>query len=387
MQRRETDQGLTENELSNFWNTFQLFPWKWVDWLFVNRVGYIILFIELAYVILGLLTYLPNPLIAPTPAHTDILILKRYPSLHILFLGIPLIALLFRRWRNEIPLALQWLWNDKRLVEPDQTTQIKFQQFLNNYQIALNSKKEPLLISSVWVILYLLLLEPAEWPQFVHGNFTPAAIATLYVFTFIVAVGIFLLGLCSRSLYVTSIHIGRLNQIFQIRVQPTHPDKCGGLKPLGDLCMDATLPIITAGIMLVTVGSISLDLYPVVSNMAKVFLFIFVGPLTAVVVFVPLWGIHAKMVEQKRKYENAFADQAMDLEEIIRLESTQTGNLKKAEIAKGKLEILQVLHPEKISYPVWPFRIKSTLLALFSPQILQTVIGFVIFIYNAFFTH
>jgi len=154
MQGRETIQEPTENELSDFWNTFQLFPWKWVDRLFVNQVGYIILFIELAYVILGVLTYLPNPLIAPAPAHSDILILKRYPSLHILFLSIPLIAVLFRRWRNEIPLALQWLWNDKRLAEQDQTTQNKFQQFLNNYQIALNSKKELLLINSVLVILF-----------------------------------------------------------------------------------------------------------------------------------------------------------------------------------------------------------------------------------------
>ena len=91
------------------------------------------------------------------------------------------------------------------------------------------------------------------------------------------------------------------------------------------------------------------------------------------------------MSQQKRIYEDTFATQEMELQQTIRIHTSETGDLKKAEVAKDKLEILQAVHPAKLSYPVWPFRFANTVLAIFSPQILQTAIGFGVFVYDTFF--
>ncbi len=132
---------------------------------------------------------------------------------------------------------------------------------------------------------------------------------------------------------VTGWYIKNLTAKFDLSILPSHPDYCGGLKPLGDFCLRMALPIAL--------------------------------PLAAIAFFVPLWNIHLKMVARRDVYYDNFAERVAKLEGRIQ-SSLDKGLLDEARVAREEMEIAQVLHPDKIGYPTWPFdrRILLTFLAL-----------------------
>ena len=140
--------------------------------------------------------------------------------------------------------------------------------------------------------------------------------------------------------------------------------------------------MIVGGLALAALAILQLDIDIVLSVMATTLIFIVVGPLTALTVFIPLWNIHSEMVERKKTYLDTYATHIKELEKAINLHTTETGDLEKAKEAKEKLEILEIVHPDKQAYPVWPFRFTPTVLAIFSPQILQTSIGIITGLYE-----
>jgi hypothetical protein len=175
-----------------------------------------------------------------------------------------------------------------------------------------------------------------------------------------------------------------MTERFPIAIQPTHPDGCGGLKLLGDFCFNIALPIIGGCFVLGIIPILNLDRDPTINTLSILLIFMLGAPLTIFTVFSPLWGIHEKMEEQKKAYQDKYAAQIMELEQAIHANTRMKGNLSEARGAREKLEILQTLHPDKLGYPTWPFKFARTVITILSPQILQTVIGIVTMVYEAF---
>ena len=214
---------------------------------------------------------------------------------------------------------------------------------------------------------------------YIYENFLPHYYAIGLYFCIATALFvIFIFGQFSWSLYITSIYIGKLTKRFDITIQPGHSDRCGGLKPLGDFCFDGAKILIAVGLVLAVMAITDLDQDEVLSFFASVVLVVFIAPLTALTVFLPLWNIHGKMVSSKRAYQDKFTAQAMELEEEIYINTGIDGAFEKAKSAREKLEIFQVLHPDSRPFPVWPFHLPSTILKIVSPQLLLGVAEFLI---------
>jgi hypothetical protein len=223
-------------------------------------------------------------------------------------------------------------------------------------------------------------------PQFLYFLFSPIGGFLFVVILLIALFWIFLIGLVGWLIVSTSIYIGKLTQRFSIQFHRSHPDGCGGLKPLGDFCFSAVTPLIVGGLFLTLIPVLRLDDLYLVMTLASTFaLFLVAGPLTLLTIYLAFWNIHSSMVDHKMMYADQIAGQIIFLEKEIFFNTSETGELAKAKTAKEKLEILQSLHPDKVAYPVWPFKVTSTALLVFSPQILQTLIGIVTTVYSVFF--
>ena len=361
-----------------FWNIFQPTPFKWAN-RFIDQSRWLIGFTLLIFLLLILMTFVPS-----LGSH-QYKILRDYPSLNIILLGWMAVIALTIRWRHHIPAIFQWLWEAERLGQKTDGLKNEYRRFLEDYQTALLSRKGSLSSSISVVILLILMVIVTGMPLFVYLFFTPAGNFIFYAILLMILFLGYLIGSVSRLLIVTSIYIGKLTQRFSIQIQPSHPDGCGGLKPLGDFCITAAIPLIAGGFVMLAIPVLHLDIDLALSFSATLALFLVVGPLTAISVFVPLWNIHNSMVEHKKTYSDQFTGQVMVLEEEMLINTKMRGNLVKAKTAKEKLEILDTLHPDKLSYPVWPFKFTSTVLALFSPQILETLVGIITTIYATFF--
>jgi hypothetical protein len=363
---------------ADFWSNFRLSPWKWVDEI-AKRSRYLVTSVLVVYAVYAFMTFFTGR------GDHRILLLKDYPSIHVILFGFILVIWLVIRWRHQIPSIFQWLWESKRLAARAGDLKYEFEQYLQDYQKALLSRIRPLSISICLLALFIIIGLWAGIPRFLAAFFSPMSVIVLYLTLFIGFFWIFMIGQLSWILYVTGRHIRALTQKFMITIQPGHSDRCGGLKPLGDFCFDAAVPLIGGGIILSTIPILNWDIDQVLSVMASAAIFVVIAPLTIMTVFIPLWNIHIEMTGQKRRYGDSFAIQAMTLEQIILLHTSEKGNIKKAEIAKDKLEILQTVNPGKISFPVWPFKFTGTVLTLFSPQIIQLIVEAVTKIYATFF--
>ena len=379
-------------ELAAFWETFRVLPWKWSDAVTGNPV-YLVGSALYVYALLAFLTYFPNnPWVAPKIitdrayaqflGANQILPLKHYPSVHFILIGWMIVVVLMILWRHSIPRFFQWLWGSKRLEVQEGDLAREYVKYLQDYQNSLDDKRYPLILSVFLSVLFVALVIWGGVIQFILIHFTPAAAFLILIAVLAGLLWIIIVGQFSWVLYTTAMSIGKLTQRFNVEIQASHPDKCGGLKPVGDFCFGAAVPLIVGGLALAALAILRLDIDIVLSVMATTLIFIVVGPLTALTIFIPLWNIHSEMVERKKTYLDTFAVHINELEKAINLHTKETGDLTKAKEAKEKLEILQVVHPDKQVYPVWPFRFTPTVLAIFSPQILQTAIGIITGLYE-----
>jgi hypothetical protein len=176
-------------------------------------------------------------------------------------------------------------------------------------------------------------------------------------------------GVVAWTISVTAWHIKKLTRKFDFFIVPNHPDKCGGLKFLGTFCLDMAFPILIGGVVL---GIYSIQAYfsgsiRFYSLMSSVALVLFALPLAFLVLYNTLWDIHLKMVNEAEKAEEDFALL------IFGLQSKMQSSLEKhmwedAKAVKDKLDLAQIVNPDTIKYPTWPFE-RSILLKFWTPQI------------------
>lgn len=374
---------LRKNEFAEFWSNFRLSHWGWMHTL-VTQSRYLASWVLSVGFMLAYLTFIPDG------SGFRILPLKHYGSINLILLAMISIVFLTIRWHHRIPVFFQWLWESGRLEARDGELGSEFERYLHEYQTALSSRKEPLAVGLLLVVLFLAISVWAGVFRFLFDFFTLPAAVLLTVQGLFGFFSLFLLGQAGWIAFVTGRQIANLSRLFRIKIQPRHPDRCGGLKAFGDFCLDAALPLVVGGLILAIVPTLYLlglriDLDDVLMVMAVSVLVVFFTPLTLISVFVPLWQIHVAMTGEKMNYEDAYASQAMELENIILEHTTEKGDLKKAAAAKEKLEILQTVNPKNNPYPVWPFPFTTTVLALLSPQLLQTIAGAVYEAYEIFF--
>ena len=306
--------------------------------------------------------------------------------------AISLIALAFNSWRSSIPKTLKELLSHGRISSLHENGDVKreYSSFLDRYQKTLLSRKRYILLGAMFIICLALTWDnfPYAYDLFRHYSlliphsplFGISGIAQTMTYIVVGTIlAIFLEGYFFVAgtwvLAVTGRYLKDLTLQFKFNIQPSHPDHCGGLSTLGNFCFGMALPILILSFLLglyTLIGFTPLGMHLLEPIFATILL-PFVLVLAAIAFFVPLWDIHRTMVDKRKEYNDDFADRTAKLEQIIRSsiegqEPIDTQALEKAKTAKEEMELLQVLHPDKINYPVWPFD-RHILVAFLIPQI------------------
>ncbi len=284
---------------------------------------------------------------------------------------------------NTIPATFRFLFSkrDVSSVTPGSDVTQEYQRFLGEYRKALLSKKRYILIGVLLaVFLTVLLLWWISWGirEFIFPTTSDPLSSTIERVNLFIQEGlgilllVYFFGAGAWMMGTTGLYIKKLTTKFDLVIQPSHSDRSGGLRPLGNFCLNMALPLLTGSVLLslYSIGNV-LHVIPFWTGTANVVLVAMVLPLAFLAFFLPLWNIHLKMLDKKRTYEDEFAGQITKLEEKIHF-SLGKGELEEAKRAKEEIELVQVLHPDKISYPVWPFN-RGILLKFLTPQIVPVL--------------
>jgi len=94
---------------------------------------------------------------------------------------------------------------------------------------------------------------------------------------------------------------------------------------------------------------------------------LFALPLAFLVLYTTLWDIHLKMVNEAEKTEEEFALLISGLRSEMQ-SALKDNRWEDAKTAKEKIDLAQLVDPDTIKYPTWPFD-RSILLKFWTPQI------------------
>lgn len=196
----------------------------------------------------------------------------------------------------------------------------------------------------VLIIFVILIKNPAYLIRFFYMLF----------FVFYLYLG----GIIIFKMWMIARYIRKLTTKFDLNIQPLHPDNCGGLKPIGDLCFCNAFTLIPATFWL-AIWSLYWRPYYGPQLYCAIGLVIFViGIMFSF--FYPLYMIHKTMVKKKVTHMKAVDEIANKIDTILKSITKNVRNLDKDKGDKflTDIEYLKDVYNITEKFPVWPFDIK-----------------------------
>lgn len=266
----------------------------------------------------------------------------------------------------------------------------QFSAFLSNFEQRLNYPVPVVLGSIIEVIILIVLQRSGLFPIiFLPENFPLPALLVNFLTIFLpMAMAGYMVSVATWKCFVTGYFVHRFSKIFPLVIQPSHPDKAGGLKPLGSLIFSMALILIVASLALavLTIASqinnilyeVLTDLYsPRLEVQAPYYLYstellakfaLGITILLGFVVFLlPIFSTHRRMRSDKINLLTSLTDVG---NKIARLEKQiQDVNLDYKQRDEAFAEIASLSKVYEVIYktPVWPFD-RDILIKFFTPQ-------------------
>lgn len=270
----------------------------------------------------------------------------------------------FDVWRLSAPKTLRDLFEKKRIATPDGDTNTSYLCFLENYRDALGSPKRYFLsgfpmfvlsILSVYTLIQILSVEHQSSFVMLLG------VGGFLLITLLYLAGLYCFGIVIWAVYISGWHVRKLARLFELRIQPFHPDKCGGLKSLGNFCFGLGSPLLIGSGL--TIGFILLSFTQ--SGVNAVYLAAKVGfglllllydlPVIVLAFILPLRDIHTQMVSEGETDEDTYVAHIEALRQEIQA-LIETNQVEAAKAVQEKKSLVETLH---MPYPAWPFSIRS----------------------------
>lgn len=263
-----------------------------------------------------------------------------------------------------------WRFRKDQKLEPKSLS--NFDEYIHDFENAINSKGA-YMFATLFVLVqeYFFAYKPysiSVW-EISTISWGDKILFPLEYYYYAIVWGFlyFLLAVLVWKLSVIVLYTRKLCRNFEIIIQPLNPDKCGGLKPIGDLCLDINLLIFFAGIGLAIY-------YHIAPQEISPYLLIFILGYLALSIFLfffPLSEAHGAM----KYYKDQLLD---DLSKRLNLEYKKMQDQireKGIEVNYTKLDRLEKI--EKIYQkaelmPIWPFD-KNTL-TTFSYRVMFPVV-------------
>jgi hypothetical protein len=172
----------------------------------------------------------------------------------------------------------------------------------------------------------------------------------------------YVIGLLVWRMVVITVFVHRLGQLFDLDVQVLHPDRCGGLRPLGDLCFMNALTVSVGGIYLagwllaINQQMAIADGYGQWEEFFRQLLLV-ISVLAWAAFLDPLLTIHSEMRKSAiRKHKDLDALSRRIDEKNAQLYKQAEGMSDKArKDGLAELEFLRDTYTRNSSIPVWPF--------------------------------
>lgn len=196
----------------------------------------------------------------------------------------------------------------------------------------------------------------------------------------------FMVGILLWRILVIGIYIWRLGRTFKINPQLGHPDSCGGMESIGNLCLWIVLLISIPAINLIgwilpaQLWSELTENSWIIESMDygefyPVLLFLLVI-LSIMSFFVPLWSIHKSMLQGRTQVKKEMDDLAQSIAEIEKtlLDQAKTLDQNKVDELQKRLKTMQEIYERNKNYPTWPFNVKG-LVKFFSVQLLPLLVS------------
>ena len=297
------------------------------------------------------------------------LILTGSSVLLLIAIGVSLIFWAFNAWQRQTRHILRDVFVKRRIQMSAGDTAREYLGFLEHYRAVLKSPRRYLLIGSLGIITVLFLLVfSIYYIKYISSTvdlFHLIVSPIWLLLTTLMGLGsAYDLGVLLWALLISGWHIRELSRRFEFRIEPVHPDHCGGLRLLGDFCFSAASPLFIGSAF--CIGYLG-DMYlyvlirPEVSDMFRVgvgflifFLLLFVL-VAALGVFLPLWNIHTAMLKERERAEEIYTTHIAALREQIQV-LLDNNQLEEAKAVKEKKELMEA---EYIPYPTWPFNVKA----------------------------
>lgn len=288
-----------------------------------------------------------------------------------------LLLVIMQVFLKQLPETFARLWS--RNVKPGRTAVLQgsdaglgsasakarekqFLAFLNGLENWLNHRLQWL--SGLTAVLIGLLRFPPTMVIYGYsnlGDYLSSRSSSGWVTIALEILTSFIVGLIAWRVLISSLHIWRISRSLPITPQLGHLDNCGGLAPMGDLCLWNALLLVLPAIFLGGWINLGNRYANWASEYVSVMTFWFWILLVVAifVFFLPLWGIHQSMAATKKSVQ-----QRLDLisEEIDRLSREllfQTDHIP-TEISDQKLnrlKLMQNILAQHQSIPVWPINL------------------------------
>jgi len=224
---------------------------------------------------------------------------------------------------------------------------------------------------------------------------TPFSVyGTILLIRLVFLIAGFVGGIIGWRIIVIADTVSKLGRTFDLDLQINHPDGCGGLRPIGDLCLKlayviSPLPILL-GLWLVFINSFDIrflrmapeNLEPLSSTI--VFLTIPVSTLCLFSFFLPLGSVHTAMLRAKSRLQIELDSISQEIHQLSSGLLTKANSLapQQGTSLEEKIEFLKRVYARNSQIPTWPYR-STHIWGLISTQIvpalgvISSIIGFI----------
>ena len=247
-----------------------------------------------------------------------------------------------------------------------------YHRFIAEMENQLNSKYQ-------WVMGVVFALLVLVWylPILVNLGNGFIILLGLVVETFIAL----LIGVVVWRMVFISWQVWRLPERYELEIQVVHPDQCGGLEPLGNLCLWNALILAVAGIYLggwISIGP-NTQFAAYAAAYGPIFSVLLIVPiiLSFVTFLLPLWTTHLVMVRKKAEIQIRLDElaKAIYAESNVLLDKTDELNFTEGDERNKRLSLMRTIYSQHQKIPTWP--INTNIISKFAAAQAMPVLSFV----------
>ncbi len=287
-------------------------------------------------------------------------------NLLLIVVGTSLIAITFNLWRQHILRTLQYIFRNNRIFALPEDANERHLSMLGEYQHNLRGRRKYVLIGSLFLLTSIYyfgyVLIPAititlayHWND---GVFRFTFITHLLIVFLVLFSSMYCIGVVWWTIYVSGKYIRSLLQLCELNIEPLHPDRCGGLKILGNFCFSLISPVFLGslyfiGYIFVALRAVTGVYDPITVIFIVAIITAYAVPISIYAFIVPLWNIHTKMVYAGEIEDKRYADRMKSSRQKLQ-KLLDDGKVEEAKAEKGKMDFIETTY---ISYPRWPLNV------------------------------